>query len=491
MAVDRIGITLMGLGPGNPNLLTREAWELLQVSTEIYLRTTQHPTVSAFPTSLLVHSFDHIYNSADSFDTVYEHIITTILDLGNQPTGVIYAVPGHPFVAEATAPEIFRRARQAGLPVRVIEGLSFLESAFTALALDPFSGLSLVDALDVARTHIPNFPPEKDALIAQMYSRSVASDVKLTLMEIYPDDHPVRLIHAAGMPNQEIEDLDLHQIDQSEKIGLLSTLYVPALGPATSFEAFQEVIAHLRAPDGCPWDREQTHRSLRPYLLEEAYEVLSALDSEDPQALKEELGDLLLQILLHAQIAAENGDFNMAQVLQFVNQKIVFRHPHVFGDLKVTGVDGVLVNWERLKSEERAKNGKSSQSILDGIPQALPALVQAEQYQRRAARTGFKWPEVEDVTRKIQEELGEVIQAATPEARAAEIGDLLFAVVNLAYWYGCDPESSLREANLRYRQRFAFIESQARQIGKSLSELSLDQMLSFWQAAKESDLHNG
>jgi tetrapyrrole methylase family protein / MazG family protein len=491
MAGEQTGITLLGLGPGDPNLLTRQAWELLQEASEIVLRTNKHPTVAGFPPNLDIQSFDGLYETAPSFEALYEEIIAAVLAMGARPQGVIYAVPGHPFVAEATAPEIARRARQAGLAVRIVEGLSFLEPAFAALGIDPFTGLTLVDALDVARLHVPPFPPDRGAMIAQLYSHSVAADVKLTLMEVYPDTHPVQLIHAAGLPEQEIEALALYQIDRSEKIGFFSTLYVPALGPATSFEAFHEVVAHLRAPEGCPWDREQTHLSLRPYLLEEAYEVLAALDGQESQALKEELGDLLLQIVLHAQVAAENGDFNIAEVLQHIHNKLVFRHPHVFGDLEVADVSGVLVNWERLKSEERAKNGNALQSTLDGVPAALPALVQAEQYQRRAARIGFRWPDIDDVLKKIQEEISEVAQAGSPEARAAELGDLLFAVVSLATWHNCDPESSLREANMRFRQRFTFVEQQARRLGKPLSELPLEQMLVFWQEAKGNDGRDG
>lgn len=491
MATEANGITLLGLGPGDPDLLTRQAWQVLEGAAEVVVRTLQHPTVAGFPPHLRLRSFDDIYDAAQDFEAAYEQMITTVLELGRRPGGVIYAVPGHPFVAEATCPEIARRARQEGLAVRVVEGISFMEPVFSALGLDPFAGLTLVDALDLARAHIPTFPPDRGALVAQLYSSHVAADVKLTLMEVYPEEHPAYLAHAAGTPQQEVEALALYQIDRSPKVGLLTALYLPPLGPATSFEAFQEVIAHLRAPEGCPWDRQQTHLTLRPYLLEETYEVLSALDAQDPQALKEELGDLLLQIVLHAQIAAENGDFTMAQVLQSVNTKIVFRHPHVFGDVRVEGVEGVLANWERLKSEERARNGAAPQSILNGVPAALPALIQAEQYQKRAARAGFQWLDLQSAVAKVQEELKEVVAAQSVEEQAVEIGDLLFATVNLAVECGCDPESALRLANARFRRRFEHIEAQARRLGKAVSDLSLEEMLAFWQDAKGSEAGDG
>ncbi len=479
------GITLLGLGPGNPDLLTRQAWEFLHSSSEIYLRTSLHPVVSHLPDHLIFQSFDDLYETAETFDAVYEEIIERILDLGRRPQGVIYAVPGHPFVAEATAPEIARRARLEGLPVRVVEGLSFLEPTFTALGIDPYPQLAMIDALELAASHVPAFPPSMPALIAQLHSASLASDVKLTLMAHYPDEHPVTLVHAAGTSRQRVEHLALYEIDRGRDIGLLTALYLPPLGPDSSFEAFQEIIAHLRAPDGCPWDRKQNHQTLRSYLLEETYEALDALDADNPSAMQEEFGDLLLQILLHAQIAAEYGEFTMVDVLRTVNTKIVRRHPHVFGEVKISDAEGVLVNWERLKAEERAKNGLIQSSALDGVALALPALSQAMEYLRRAARVGFDWPDVQGAISKLEEELAEVYQAQSLEDRDLEIGDLLFTVANLARWYEVDPESALRQANQRFRKRFSFIETAAGKDGRAVSDLSLPEMLELWKQAKQ------
>jgi tetrapyrrole methylase family protein / MazG family protein len=261
------GITIIGLGPGDPSQLTRQVWDWLQSAPEIYVRSIQHPTVAGLPDSVTVHSFDEFYQSSEHFEEVYERIITRVLELGQRPQGVTYAVPGHPYVAEATSPEIVRRARESGIPIRVLEGLSFLEPTFTALGIDPLPHLTVVDALEVGSAHVPPFPPSAPALIAQIYSRQVASELKLTLMSVYPDEHPVRLVHAAGTGEELVEDLPLYEIDRSQRTGLLTTLYLPPLAPESSFEAFQEVIARLRAPDGCPWDREQTQSTLRKYLL--------------------------------------------------------------------------------------------------------------------------------------------------------------------------------------------------------------------------------
>lgn len=478
------GITLLGLGPGDPFLLTRQAWEILQQAKEIYLRTRLHPVVTGFPAHLEVHSFDHLYEQSESFAQVYSAIVDEVLALGARPQGVIYAVPGHPCVAESTGPEILRRAREAGLPVRVVEGLSFLEPVCSALGQDLFPHASLVDALDLASAHVPPFPPSAPAVIAQIHSQAIASEVKLTLMSLYPDEHSIVLLHAAGTPDEIVERIPLYAIDRSPHIGLLTCLYLPPLGPASSFEAFQEVIAHLRAPDGCPWDKEQTHASLRPYLLEETYEVLAALDSGDSESMREEFGDLLLQVVLHAQVASEDGEFTLTDVLQGIHTKIVRRHPHVFGNLDLKDVNGVLKNWEKLKADERNEKGKTQSSLLDGITLALPALVQAEEFQKRVARVGFDWPEIQGVLDKVNEEFLEARTAAGDVERAAEMGDLLFAVVNLARWYRVDAESALREANARFRQRFQFIEAAAREQGKAVSDLSLEEMDDLWQKAK-------
>ncbi len=484
------GITLLGLGPGDAGLLTRQAWEVLETAGEIYLRTDQHPVVRALPRNLQLHSFDDLYENGDTFEMVYRGIVERVLELGRRSQGVIYAVPGHPFVAEATGPEIARRAKEEGIPLRVIEGMSFIEPVFTALGIDPFPHTALVDGLELAAAHVPNFPPDAPALIAQLHSRSILSEVKLTLMEVYPDEHPVKLVHAAGTSKGKVEAISLYEIDRSKATGrlpgLLTCLFVPPLGPGTSLEAFQEVIAALRAPDGCPWDREQTHLSLRQHLLEETYEVLSVLDAEDTAGLAEELGDLLLQIVLHAQIASEAGEFNMAEVVRGIHAKIVRRHPHVFGDLKLKDAQGVLQNWERLKAAERQENGKTEAGLLDSVAQALPALVQAQTYQERAGRVGFDWHDIQGVWDKVNEEMKEVRSADNEDGRAAEIGDLLFSVVNLARWYHLDAESVLREANARFRQRFGTIEKGARQEGRNLQDMSLEEMDAYWNSAKKS-----
>lgn len=474
------GITLLGLGPGDPGALTREAWDWLSGIETLYLRTNQHPVVDSLPGALSLVSFDDIYEASDSFTSVYDSIIEKILLLGRTQDGVTYAVPGHPFVAEETCPEIFRRAKEAGVTVRVIDGLSFLEPTFSALGLDPFPDFVLADAMRLSMRQTPEIPPSSPLLIAQIYSRSVASDVKLTLMSAYPDDHPVRLVHGAGTKAELVEELALYEIDRSPYLGLLSSLFVPPISRNASFEAFQEIIARLRAPNGCPWDREQTHDSLRPFLLEEAYETLDALDRKDMVDLEEELGDLLLQIVLHAQIASENGDFNIHHVLEGIGNKLVRRHPHVFKEVKVEDVAGVIHHWEEIKAEERKGNGETGKKgLLDGVPKALPALLQAEEVIERVGRVEFDLLAEKGEPGRIRKILSNLEENKNAD-QAGLFGELLLAVTSLAHQAGVDAESALREALTQFRSRFGAMEAEVLASGDQLVEMSDEEKNRLW-----------
>lgn len=481
-------ITIVGLGPGDPALLTREAWEVLSHAREVTVRTSRHPAIAGLPAGLKLISFDPLYERESDFEAVYAGIAAEVLRLGQRPGGVIYAVPGHPLVGEASVTRILKQAKAAGLNVRLVAGLSFIEPVLAALELDALDGLQIADALEIAARVHPPLNPDVPALIAQLYSRALAAEVKLTLMNAYPDTHPVALVHAAGTPQVHVEHLPLYELDRRETLGDLTVLYVPPLPTPGAFETFQNTVARLRAPDGCPWDRQQTHQSLRPGLLEETYEVLAALDTEDMDALREELGDLLLHIVMQAQMATEEGSFRMADVIAQENAKIIRRHPHVFAGVGVSGVAEVLANWEKIKQAEKAEEEAPGEgkSALAGVPSALPALAQAQAYGRKAARVGFDWPDVRGVVAKVHEEIAEVEAAETPEERAAELGDLLFAIVNWARWLNVDAETALREANARFARRFAAVEVQARAQGVDLRQMGLEALDALWEAAKNS-----
>jgi len=494
------GITIVGLGPGGPELWTEAARRVLSSAREVWLRTGRHPGAECLRENaeIRTHSFDSWYDDAPDFDSLYTRITEHIVTLGAREEGVVYVVPGSPSAGEATVAQIRCRAAEADLPVTIVPGLSFVEPTLTALGIDALDGLQIADAAQLALMHHPPLDPDRPALVAQLYNRQQAAQVKLTLMNAYPDDHRVALVHAAGTEKEQVITCSLFEVDRQPAIDHLTTLYLPPLSGTSGLPAFQETVAHLRAPDGCPWDREQTHQSLRPYLLEECHEVLAALDEDDPISLVEELGDLLLQIALHAQIAAEAGEFQMADIIAKIDAKLRRRHPHIFGDVVVNGVRDVITNWEAIKRAERTPNsvhnleleGGSqlddlpSASVLDGVSLTMPALARAQAISQRAVRVGFEWPDIGGVLEKLAEEAREVADAKSPEEREAEVGDLLFVVVNLARWLGVDAESALRMTNQRFAQRFRTLERLALERGQALADLDINALDLLWEEAK-------
>jgi len=437
-----MGITIIGLGPGDPSLMTCEARELLEKAQEVYLRTKRHPAVDSLPHHLQLHSFDHLYEKVETFEEIYERIAQEILRLGDRPEGVLYAVPGHPLVGEASVHRILALAGEKGVPVRIVAGISFLEPIFSLLKVDPLAGLQIGDAVTLASDLHPGFNPDIPALIGQLYSRTVAADLKLTLMNLYPDDHPVILIQGAGGPEVKRRTILLYELDHQEGIDHLTSLFIPPLSAPGSFSFLQDIVARLRAPDGCPWDREQTPQSLRPFLLEETYEALEALDLEDTERLREELGDLLLEVLLQVQIAAEGGEFKMPDVLGGIIAKLIRRHPHVFGEVEATTPGEVISHWQEIKREE----GQLAEGPFADLPLTMPALARAQRIQQVASARGLtvEMDEAELLAR-VKKGLEELSQLAREEAEEVW-GGLLFDLVALANLKGVDAESALRKA---------------------------------------------
>ena len=346
--------------------------------------------------------------------------------------------------------------------------------------------------------HHPPLNPDKPALIAQIYSRAIASDVKLTLMNQYPPEHVVYIVRAgtvdkvkrrkgkkAKSPLHPLTFSPLHLLDHTDAFDHLTSLVVPPLAQIGGFEAFQETIAHLRTPEGCPWDREQTHESLRTTLLEETYEVLTAIDEGDMDALKEELGDLLLNVVLQAQIATEAEAFRMSDVIAGINTKLIRRHPHVFGSTSVKDSGEVVANWNEIKKQEKADKGQTDASVLDGIAPTLPALSQAQKMAHRAERAGFKWDSHEARLAKVREEIDEVLTATSAAHRAEEFGDLCFTIADWADGYNIDIETAAREANLKFARRFRKLEGIVRKRGLDLNAMSQTEMLGVWREVKK------
>ncbi len=472
-------IHVVGLGPGDPDLLTVQARRVLETAPIIWCRTLHHPTLQSLALPGRIESFDPLYETARRFVDVYEQIVDRLLALATAGD-VVYAVPGHPLVGEATVRRLRERAATAGVNVRLVEGLSFIEPVCTAVGLDPLAaGLQVVDALE------PRLDPALPALVAQVYNRRVAAQLKVALLELYPPHHHVQVVRNAGAPGgAEVESLPLAEIDRSDgRFHHLACLYLPPLPVELNLRTFgglRAITHRLRAPGGCPWDREQTHASLRPFLLEETYEALAALDEGEPARLAEELGDLLLQVTLHAEIAEESGEFTYGDMFEHIAAKLLRRHPHVFGDAVIRTAEEQWHVWQQIKRAERGAGG----SILAGVPATMPALAYAQTVQERAMRAGFRWPRLDDVLAKLAEEIAELRQARTRDEREQEFGDVLFALVNAAQHLGINAEDALRAAGRRFVRRFTVLETLVRARGLDLAALPLAELTALWREAK-------
>ncbi|KAF0110471.1 MAG: hypothetical protein FD147_1617 [Chloroflexi bacterium] len=404
-------------------------------------------------------------------------------DLGDDAT-IAYVSPVTPILSDRVAAGLIDIVEKSS--VQIHSGIDLSIHLIQQSPLVFLSPVVTIDGLSLRGLHHPPFSPANSVMIYFPGDLGENVGVYKLLKVIYPAEHAVSVLFEMANGNTDWNQVPLEKL--VERNTPIAALYIPPFSLDSSLENFQEVIAHLRAPNGCPWDKKQTHSSLRTYLLEETYEALDALDKNDFAGLREELGDLLLQILLHAQIAQESHEFTLGDVLSGINRKIVYRHPHVFKDWIVDDEQDVVQNWESLKELERLKNGdEEKKGMLDGVPISFPALAQAQAIQDRAARVGFDWPEITPVINKVLEELEEVKTAINEAERAKELGDLLFAIVNLIRWYKVDAESALRKTNVKFRKRFAYIEENARKTGKDLLQMSLEEMDSFWEQAKEYD----
>jgi tetrapyrrole methylase family protein / MazG family protein len=472
-------VTVVGLGPAGPDLLTAAAVTALgQVPADRrFLRTSRHPAAAAVDGA---RSFDDVYEAAERIEDVYAAIVERLVEAAGSAGEVVYAVPGSPAVAERTVELLVADGR---VEVEIVPALSFLDLAWTRLRVDPFAaGVRVVDghrfAVEAAGERGP-------LLVGQCDSTAVLSEIKLAFEDVSPPS--VVVLQRLGLPDESIievawEDLDRAGVVQADH---LTSLWIPVVATPVAAEltGFVEVVRRLR--EECPWDREQTHESLTKYVLEEAYEVVEAIATLREEGgvdhLEEELGDLLLQVVLQAAVATQAGDFTLADVARGITEKMVRRHPHVFGDVEVSGADEVHRNWEAIKAAEKAVKGAGgASSVLEGVPGSLPALSYAAKLSKRAASVGFDWRVLAPVFDKVREELDEL----EAEPTADELGDVLFSVVNVARWLGHDPEAALRGAAGKFRRRFEFVERAAADAGLDLATADEAEVDALWEQAK-------
>lgn len=481
-------IVVLGLGPGGVGLIPAQNLELLKKVEYILVRTAKHPAVEELQgQGIKFGSFDYLYEQLPTFEEVYQTIVDKLIAAAAKYPQVIYAVPGHPLVAESTVPLLLQAASREGVETEVLPAMSCLDAIYAVLRLDPTAGMLVKDALLLKSEELV---PAVGLILTQLYNRQIASDVKLTLMEVYPDDHLVKLVRGAGVSRLErMETIPLFQLDRIDWIDHLTSLYVPPAQQRQGTAGFPldplvNVMQELLGENGCPWDREQTHDSLKRYLIEECYEVIEAIEERDMYKLCDELGDLLLQIVFHAELASRSGYFNINDVIAGITEKMIRRHPHVFGEIQVDNSTQVLANWDEIKKQEKENSGLKT--VMD-IPRGLPALYRAEKVQNRAAKVGFDWPDIEGPWAKFHEEIKELKEALAKKDfkhTEEEMGDILFAAVNISRFLHIDPEEALQKTVAKFVKRFRFIEQQARLKGKELREMSLEEMDKLWEEAK-------
>jgi tetrapyrrole methylase family protein / MazG family protein len=430
-----------GIGPAGVDLVTGAARDAIARIPQRYLRTTRHPSAAVAGEA---RSFDHLYEAADDIEQVYAGIVDALVDSARAHGEVLYAVPGSPAVAERSVELLLADGR---VDVEVIPALSFLDLAWVRLGVDPLAkGVRVVDG---HRFEAEAAGERGPLLVAQCDHRDVLSEVKLAVGEAVPagaagtvdEAVTVTVLQRLGLPDESIREVPWPDLDRTVEPDHLTSVWIPRLAAPIAGEvaAFAAVVRRLRAE--CPWDREQTHHTLRRHLLEEAYEVLEAIDHLDIdrlagfEALEEELGDLLFQVVFHATLAAEEGQFTLADVARGINEKLVRRHPHVFGDAEATSVEQLTATWEQLKKAEKGRA-----SVMDGIPATLPALLYALKVQKKAAAEGVGWRTL--------------VEADPSSGPGPELGLRLLELVDEAGAAGVDPETELRLAAERVRDRF-------------------------------------
>ncbi|MDN4495375.1 nucleoside triphosphate pyrophosphohydrolase [Ureibacillus aquaedulcis] len=478
-------LTVIGLGAAELSQLQMGVYKKLKSARKIYVRTMDHPVIRELQEEGIVfESFDAVYEKHSTFQPVYEEITTKLVEAAVLEP-VMYAVPGHPLVAEQTVQLLINEEKEGKIDLKIEGGQSFLDPIFGALKIDPIEGFQLLDGTSFS---IHDVNMHGHVLIAQVYDAFSASEVKLSLMEKYRDDYPVTIVTAAGSSLERLTTVPLYELDQSVDINNLTTIYVPPvqsdLDALRDWTTFRRIIATLRGPNGCPWDQKQTHESLKKYLLEEAHEFLAAIDAEDDFGMVEELGDVLLQVFLHAQIGEDNGYFNLEEVLASISEKMIRRHPHVFGDVSVQDADEVVVNWDAIKQQEK---GEQTGSLLKEEYRATSSLLTSFNYQKKAASVGFDWPNAEGAWEKFSEEWNEFkeeVSKGTSATRLDEFGDVLFTLVNIARFYKISPEEAMIHANEKFARRFQFVESKVKDSGLAFSEFTLEQLDAFWNEAK-------
>lgn len=475
-------ITIVGIGPGDLGLLTREAYEVINNSKKIYFRTSWHSVYREFESKgFELESFDKCYDEIEDFDQLTNEIKNTIEGIAENED-VVYCVLGNPSEDDA----VTSLWLEEGKAVTIIPGISYVAYAMNFVPVNNDFPTTILNVFDFSR-HA--YDIHNNYFITNAYNPMLLGDFIWSLEEKLGDDFEIYVLTKVGL-REEIKAKKVKLMDALDCEGYdhQTVIFVPAVKRHEKYNLgdLREIVETLRGKDGCPWDIEQTHESMKKHLLEEAYEAIEAIENEDYSNLEEELGDILFLVAFHSQLADEEGYFGIDDVLDGIARKMVYRHPHVFKERYDTNTKDVLKQWEELKDNEKSIENYTERLL--NVPKVLPSLLKSYKIQKKASQVGFDWDDINGPLYKLEEEIKEVkeaIEQGNSKNIIEEIGDLLFSVVNVSRFLDVNPEEALGKTIQKFIKRFEYIEKQSLKIGKDLTELSLDEMDEYWEESKK------
>ncbi|MDD4780375.1 MAG: nucleoside triphosphate pyrophosphohydrolase [Tissierellia bacterium] len=473
-------IQIIGMGSGKLHDLTLKAFNALNEGIPNYSRTDRHPIINEIKdNNIEIHTFDEYFEKYDTFEEIYNNITIKIIELSEKYGKINYCTAGSPFYSDIVTKKLIDEYKDK-INIIIIDGMSFLDKCIKLCGASDYKSIKILDSLEVDEF---SFDVNSINIITQVYDEEVASQLKIKLMETYSDDFMVQIIDVL---DETVKKIPLYELDQEKKYGFSTYFCINSIEKSKktvyNINNLLQIMKILRGPEGCHWDKKQTHKSLRQHVIEEAYEVVDAIDNEDIDNLVEELGDLLLQVIFHSQIGSEEGYLNFNDIVTRVCNKMYSRHPHVFGNEKANTLDEALNSWEKAKQKE--KNTNTYTENLKNVSKSLSPLSRSYKIQKRAANVGFDWPNETGALNKIKEELFEFIEEYKNmdfNKMENEFGDLLFAMVNFSRFMNINPDVALNKTINKFINRFEFIEKNST---KDLKEMTLQEMDELWEKSK-------
>ncbi|MBU5486718.1 nucleoside triphosphate pyrophosphohydrolase [Clostridium sp. MSJ-8] len=481
-------IYIVGLGPGDYRALTIGALEVLENNNNIYLRTDHHPMAEYLQEKNISYkTYDYLYDDIEDFEELYMTIADKVLEEASNKD-IVYAVPGHPLIGEKSVTNLIQKCDEVNIEYQIIAASSFVDAITERLQLDMQEGLKVIDVFEIDKQI---FDKRIGTIIMEVQNQLIASEVKIKLLEYYEDEADIYFCKSIGIADREvIKSIKLYELDMQEEFDEMTSIYIPKnlQGGKKDIYDLVDIIDILRGENGCPWDMEQTHESIRKAIVEESYEVLDAIEKGDMEGMIEELGDVLLQVVFHAAIEKEEGYYNLYDIIEGICNKMIYRHPHVFTDKKAENVDDVLNNWDELKRKE--KHIQSFSQELDSVAKALPALIRANKIQKKAHKIGFDMEDFNEMIEKVKEELNEVIEVYNSENKGRiqeEVGDLFFSCVNLSRYLDIDAEEALNESIEKFINRIKRMEELAAKNNSDFVSLDLQEKNFLWKQVKNKE----